>query len=178
MPPKKKPVSNYTLLNRWLFDGSSDTIIPPDVMKDTSISQLYLLYYFQGSHYSIYIDKTFNNYGIFSLDRADIFKFMKQCIQLSGYKPPFVKRGSKSKSKMVDALKEHYPFLKREEVFMVVDNIDASDDKDAIYEMFGFYKPKKKKTTKAEKKKMEKHAKVKAEAKVSLDDLMGNFDDN
>jgi len=176
MAKAKKPISNYTLLSRWLNDGSKDTLIPEDVVNDKSISQLYILYYFQQSHFNLYINETFNNYGLFSMDRCEIFKFMKQCIQLTGYKPPFVQRGSKLKSKMVDAIKVKYTFLKKEELFMLVDFIDVSDEKDSIYEMFGFYKPKKKKTTKAERKRMEKQKpEQKLVKEVSLGDLMENF---
>ena len=175
MPPKKSKPSSYTLLNKWFYDGSKTTEIPEDVIKDKSIGQMYLLYYFQGSSYGLVIDKMFNNYGIFAMDRRDIFVFMKQCITLSGYRPPFVKRGSKSKSKLVDVLRLKYPYIKREETFMLVENIDNSDEKDAVYEMFGFYKPKKKKTTKAEKKVMEKEAEVQKKDEVSLDSLMENF---
>jgi len=175
MPPSKQPVSNYTLLNRWLYDGSKTTEVPEDVVNDKSISQLYLLYYFQSSHYISYISKTFNNYGLFAMDRVEIFKFLKQCIELCGYRPPFVKRGPKTKSKMLDALKVKYPFLKKEEVFMLIEQIDNSDEKDTIYEMFGFYKPKKKKTTKAEQKRMEIDAGEQKQKEVSLTDLMENF---
>jgi len=175
MPPDKKPLSNYTLLTRWLYDGSKTTNIPDDVINDKSISQLYLLYYFQCSHYISYISKTFNNYGLFSMDRVEIFKFLKQCIELTGYRPPFIKRGSKTKSKMLDVLKFKYPFLKKEEVFMLIEQIDNSDEKDSIYEMFGFFKPKMKKLTKAEQQRIEKVSGEQKQKEVSLNDLMENF---
>lgn len=175
MAKSPKPISNYTLLNRWLYDGSSTTTIPEAIIKDKSISQLYLLYYFQSSHYNLYINNIFNNYGIFSLDRLEVFYFLKQCIQLSGYRPPFVKRVSKTKIDMVKVLSLKYPYLKKEEIFMVVEHINGSDEKDTIYEMFGFYKPRKKKTTKAEKKQIEKKVEEQKLKEVSLTDLLGNF---
>ena len=175
MTREKKPVSNYTLLNRWLFDGSKTTIIPEDVIKDKSISQLYLLYYFQSSHYNLYINNTFNNYGLFAMDREEIFQFLKDCISSTGYRPPFIKRTPKKKNRLVDSLVEKYPYLKKEEIFMMVELIDASDEKDSIYEMFGFYMPKKKKITKAEAKRMEKEAAEQKTKEVSLTDLLGNF---
>jgi hypothetical protein len=105
------------------------------------------------------------------MDRLDIFRTLKECVTMSGYKPPFVPRQSKRKSKMVDVLKFKYPYLKKEELFMMVDFIDDSEDKDSIYEMFGFYKPKKKKTTKADKAKMKKIQ----DEQLGIGDLMGNF---
>jgi len=176
MAPSKKSVSNYTLLNRWLFDGSATTSIPVDVVKDKSIGQSYLLYYFQSSHYNLYINSIFNNYNLFALNRLEIFSFLKQCISMSGYRPPFIKKAPKKTNKLVKVLIDKYPFLKREEIFMMIDFIDGSDEKDSIYEMFGFYKPKKKKVTKAEKKRMEKESSEQKNKEVSLTDLLGNFE--
>jgi hypothetical protein len=177
MAPKKnnKP-SNYTLLSKWLYDGSKTTEIPEDVVKDKSISQLYLLYYFQYSSYGLVINKMFNNYGIFNLDRVEVFKFLKHCVTLSGYRPPFIKRAKKDKTKMMAVLRQMYPYLRREEVIMLIDFIDESDEKDAIYETLGFYKPKKKKLTKAEKKRMEKESEEQKKEEVSLTSLMENFE--
>jgi len=172
---ENKPVSNYTLLTRWLFDGSTITQIPVEVVQDKSISQMYILYYFQMSHLNIYIDKYFNNYNLFALDRLDLFKFLKQSIQLCGYKPPFVKKGPKIKNKLVDILKGKYPYLKKEELFMLVDFIDNSEEKDSVYEMFGFYSPKKKKITDAERKRMKQKTSEQKDKEISLEDLMENF---
>ncbi len=172
---KTKPVSNYTILNRWMFDGNQNSTMPLQLIDDKSISPMYVLYYFQMSKYSTYINKVFNNYYIFSMSKIDMFKFLKKCSLLSGYKPPFLKRTPKKKSQMVDALKVKYPYLKREEVFMLVDFIDASNDKDTIYEMFGFYTPKKKKVTNAEKKQLEKEKEETKSKEINLNSLIGNF---
>lgn len=177
MPKKKTKVSTYTILNRWLFDGSASSKVPDDVIKDKSIGHMNLLYFFQCSHYGLVVSKLFNNWGLFSLDRVEVFNFLKQCVLLSGYRPPFIQRGPKKKSKFFDLLKLKYPYLKREEVFMLVDLIDVSEDKDAYYEMFGLYTPKKKKTTKVQRKEMLKEFKKleQPNESTSLDDLMRNF---
>jgi len=152
--PAEKKVSIYTILNRWFFDGSKTTKIPDDVEKDKSISQMYLLYYFRSSPYGLIISKLFNNWNIFSLDRIELLYFLKECISLSGYKPPFIQKIPSKKNKLVDCLKEKYPFLKIEEIFMMVESIDKSDEKDNYYEMFGIYSPKAKKVTKAQREKV------------------------
>lgn len=174
MPPTKKPISNYTLLNRWLYDGSKTTKIPEDVLKDKSIGQTFLIYFFQYSHYNIVINKLFNNYGLFSLEREDIFKFVKECVLLSGYKQQFISKAPKTTSKLYTILKNKYPFLKKQEINLLIENIDNSDQKDDVYEMFGFYKPKKKKTTVAEKNKIKKIISEQKD-KIELDELMENF---
>jgi len=173
---KVKPLSPYTLLNRWLYDGSRSTQVPEDVLKDKSVSQLYLLYFFQASPFILYISKHFNNYGLFQMDREDVFKFIKECVLLTGYRPPFVQRLKPPKSKFVDCLRLKYPFLKDEELWMLVDIIDKSDEKDNIYEMFGLYTPKKKKLTKVEQKKLQEESHIQKTAGISGDELLGNFE--
>jgi len=179
MPAPKKKTSNWSLLNRWLYDGSRDTIIPEDVVNDKGIGQMFILYHFQCSSFIVVISKLFNNWSLFNLDRVEVLKFAKKAIQTSGYKPPFIQRTPKTKSKISDILKLKYPYLKREEIYMLVEFIDVSDQKDSIYEMFGLYKPKSKKTSKAQQEKMKKESKKELkkvqESAVSLDSIMENF---
>jgi len=169
---KEKKLSPYTLLNRWLFDGSKSTKIPEDIEKDKSISHMYLLYFFRPSSYGLIISKLFNNWNLFSLDRIEVFYFLKECVMMSGYKPPFVQKIPAKKSKLVDILQEKYPFLKNEELFMLVENIDKSDEKDSVYEMFGLYSPTKKKLTKSQQDQFKQEVKKES---ISLDNLMENF---
>ena len=175
---KEDKVSSYTILNRWLYDGSTSTKIPEEIEKDKSISQMYILYYFRPSPYGLVISKLLNNWGIFSLDRLEVFQFMKQCIMLTGYKPPFIQKVPAKKNKISGMLKEKYPYLKNEEIFMMIDIIDKSDEKDRIYEMFGIYSPSKKKLTKAQKEKFVEDVKVikeNQEKEYDLNKLMENF---
>lgn len=171
---KEKTVSPYTTLNRWLFDGSKDTKIPEEMITDKSIGQMYLLNFFKSSPYGMVISKLFNNWSLFSLDRIEVLCFLKDCVLRSGYKPPFVAKVPSRKNKLVNELKYKYPFLKNEEMFMIVDIIDNSEEKDSIYEMFGLYSPKKKKLTIAQKKQFQESVK---KEQVGLDELTGVFDD-
>ena len=175
MQDKDKKVSPYSLLNRWFFDGSKDTKLPEDIVKDKSISHMYLLYYFRPSPYGLVISKLFNNWNLFSLDRDEVLYFMKQCILLCGYKPPFVQKVPPKKNKLVDELVVKYPYLKKDEVFMLVEMIDNSEEKDSIYEMFGLYSPTKKKLTKAQREEFNENVKKEKKTKIELNDLMENF---
>lgn len=172
---KERKVSTYSLLNSWLYDGSASTVIPPDVAADKSLGQMNLLYYFRSSSYGLVISKLFNNWNLFALDRVEVLYFLKQCVMLSGYKPPFIQKVPAKKSKLADELKRVYPFLKKDEVFMIVDSIDNSTDKDKVYETFGLYSPKTKKTTKAQQKQFAETVKNIKENSLSLDNLMENF---
>ncbi len=144
-------VSPYTLLSRWFLDGSATTEIPKECIK--AVSPLYLLMYFQASPYICYISKHFNNYGLFQMPKEDIFRFMKLIISHTGYKAPFIKSEKVTESALIGCLKRQYNDLKTQEVGMLVDIINESEEKESIYEMFGLYKPKTKKVTAAEKKK-------------------------
>lgn len=176
MQDKEKKVSVYTILNRWLYDGSMTTKIPDDVISDKSISQIYLLYYFRGSPYGLVIDKIMNNWGIFSIDRNEILYFLKQCISASGYKPPFIQKIQTKKNKLYDVLKEKHPFLKPYEVSLLIEFVDQSSEKEQIYEMFGMYSPTKKKLTKVQQQQFYKEI-SETKKEVTLDCLMENFNE-
>ena len=173
MRAKEKTISSYTILNNWFYDGSKETTIPDEVIKDKSIGQMYLLNFFKSSAYGMVISKLFNNWGLFELDRIEVLKFMKECILLSGFKQPFFQRVPPKKSKLVDEFKSKYPFLKKEELFMIVDIVDNSEEKEQVYEMFGLYTPTKKKLTKEQKESFNTENK---KEKVSLDSLMESFE--
>jgi hypothetical protein len=170
----KKP-SVWQILNRWLYDGSKDSKMPVELETDKSIGQMNLLYYFRCSPYGLVISKLMNNWGLFSLDRVEVLYFLKECVYLSGYKPPFIQKIPGKKNKLYEHLKEKYPYLKLEEINMLVGFVDESEEKDTIYEMFGIYSPKKKKITESSKKKTEK-TKTAVTEELSLDNLLGNFE--
>ena len=176
MQDKEKKVSVYTILNKWLYDGSASTKLPDEVESDKSISQMYLLYYFRASPYGLVIDKLMNNWGIFSLDRNEVLCFLKQCISVTGYKPPFIQKIPTKKNKLFDILKEKYPFLKPGEVSMLIEFVDQSTEKDQIYEMFGIYSPTKKKLTKAQQTQFYKDV-SEDKKETAVNTLLENFDE-
>lgn len=141
-------VSPYTLLNNWLLDNNKDSIIPEDLVNDKTIGPQYILYFFQGSIYQPFISNLFNNYGVFQLDRLEVFKLVKQAVRLSGFRQKYIKRFTESKTKLSKSLKSQYPYLKYDDVNLLVDKIEESDDRETIYEMLGLSVPKKVKTSK------------------------------
>ena len=139
-------ISIYTVLNRWLYDGSSVSPMPPELIKDTRIGSQYILYYFKSSMYNLYFNKHFNNYDIFQMPRIDILKFLKKCVLLTGYKPPFIPKTKTARSKIAKILKGKFPYYKWHDVDMLVTLIDKREDKAQIYETLGLYQPRKTKT--------------------------------
>lgn len=180
----EKKVSPYTLLNRWLFDNNRNSEIPEEIVKDKAIGPQYVLYFFQGSSYQRLINEMFNNYGVFQLDRLEVFKMVKEAARLSGFKPKFIPRYSETKTKLAKALKKRYPYLKYNDVNLLVEEIEESEDRDVVYEMLNLKAPRKYKTKKETKQHQQYiESKPKEELKVeepsnsyTWRDLMTNFE--
>ncbi len=149
---KNKPPSPYTLLNKWLYDGSENSILPKEVIEAREIGSQYILWYFKNSIYNVYINKHFNNFEIYKLDKETVLLFLKRAIIDTGFKPQFMPRQKSTSTKIGKILKLRYPYFKKDDVNLLVSLIDDSEEKDQIYETLGLYAPKKKKTTKANQK--------------------------
>jgi len=172
-----KKVSPYTVLNRWIYDGSKTTTLPQELIDDKVIRTDIILYHFQCSKYIPYISELFNTYDVYQLSKIDVFKFLKQCVRDSGFKPSFFAKIKTEKNKLYKVLKLKFPYLKSYDIELLIDQIDNSVQKDAIYETLGFYTPKKKKSTKSDIDMIKNTPTVedKENSKVKLDDLMGSF---
>lgn len=166
----KVTVSPYQILNAWIRDGQLNSPIPEELLNG-AINQSVILYYFVSSpKFFVYINKTFNNFSIFSLNLSDILKLMKEIVYYTSYRPPYTPKAAKDvQTKLYELLKSKYPYYKNEEIRMIVDFIDNNDDiKDDVYEHFGLRLPKTKKNTKTEFKK--KMAQI-----VTKDDLLNSL---
>ena len=53
-----------------------------------------------------------------------------------------------NQTKIEKILKQKYPYFKKDDVRLLVNIIDDSEEKDNVYETLGLFKPKKTKTTK------------------------------
>jgi hypothetical protein len=143
-----KKLSPYTLLNRWLYDGSNETKIPDDVRDGKEIGPQYIIWFFKNSIYNSWVNEHFNNFGVYALDKNDILKFMKKCILDCGYKPQYIPKQRQTTTKIAKILKQKHPYYKKDDIRLLVDIIDVSEEKDNIYETLGLFNPKKTKTTK------------------------------
>lgn len=144
----------YQFLNKWLRDGNLTSEYPKELEGTRLINGVFFLNYFESSQkYFPFINKLFNNFGLFELKVKELAILLKEMLYYTGFKQPFIKRTKKSdNNKLVSILKKKYPYYKHEEVLMAVDIIDNSAEKDIIYEMFGLYSIKTKKLTKKEQK--------------------------
>lgn len=164
-------INPYELLNRWLKDGNLKSPYPAELEDSKAISQVFFLNYFESSpKYFPLVNKLFNNFGLFSIPVKELCIQLKEMLIATGYRQPFVKRGKKAdENKLISILTKKYPYYKKEEISMVVDFIDNSDDKEIIYEMFGLRTVKSKKLNAAEK----KERKQKLDTIINSDNLLG-----
>ena len=165
----KDPYLAYKLLDKWLYDGSKTSPIPKEVVDDKKIGPNHLLYFFKG-HHIVYISKYFNNFGVYQLDRLEIFKMIKDIIQRSAYVPPPNKRRYKvNRSKIFKELWRKYPYLKPDDINLLAEKLEDMECRDAVFEMFGLEKPKKVKERKTKKKPKKKDTNT-------MESLLENFE--
>jgi hypothetical protein len=148
----------YSTFFNWAFSGNIKDPIPigegiPEILKYNSpIHATFLLKTFVANgKLNFYLNKYLNNIGLRYIDKEDLFYFIKQCI--IDFK---INRRSIHYSKwshndaLTNKLTKKFPLLKKDEIQILSDEIDKSDDKDAIYRTLGLDKKEfdKKKTKK------------------------------
>jgi hypothetical protein len=156
-----------TFIN-WAFDGSLDTPIPkpevdsggnvitPDILKSSGpLNQRYVVSMFmKNPKICLYLNKHFNNMGLWYLDKETLFKFLKRCIidfKMKRGDLLFMKSIKRDKEKLVEKLEEKFPLLKHGDLQLLSKIIDESDQKDSIYHSFGLKRISKRKVKKEKK---------------------------
>ena len=150
----------FRTYKKWLFDGRINTPIPkpkvsdngkiitPDILKYNSpISNPFMISMFlRHGPLNLYLNKVFNNYHIFSVDREDMMKFMKQCvIDFRLHYNHVVYYPRKPKNLLFDKLREKLPMLKDNDIELLCDIIEKSDYKENVYTTLNLKMPKKRK---------------------------------
>ena len=161
----------YKTFNNWLFDGRRDSPIPserkdddgkvitPDILKYNSpITHTFLISLFlRNGSLNYYLNEYFNNIGLRYLSKEEIFKFIKKCVmdfRVQKRDLMFYKRGRKNI--LYDKFREKLPILKNDDVELLCDIVERSDDRESIYDALGMKQEKKQKLKKTKKIKSEK----------------------
>lgn len=156
----------FRTFNFWLFDGKKNSPIPrpkyddngkiitPDILKYNSpITHTYVISLFlRNGLLNHYLDKYFNNISLRYLSREDLFKFIKKCVidfKIKKRDLVFYKR--RERRVLYDTLRERMPLLKNDDVLLLCDIIEKSENKDSIYDSLHLQKPKRSKLKKARK---------------------------
>lgn len=154
----------YKTFNTWLFDGSLNTPFPKATDKlnllkyNSPITHTFVLQLFlRHGKLNDYLNTYFNNIGLRYLDKEEFFKFIKKCVidfRINKRDTVFYPR--KAYNKLFDILREKFPFLKKDDVYLLIEEIDRSGDKEGVYNAVGLEAPKKRKLRTGKKVKKEK----------------------
>lgn len=156
----------FRTFNAWLFDGQKDSPIPnpkkdengkiivPDILKYNSpITHTFVTSMFlKHSPLNFYLNEYFNDINLRYLTREELFKFAKKCVQdfrIQKSQITFYPR--KPRVMLYEKLRERMPLLKNNDISLLCDIIERSNNKDSIYDSLGLDKPKKVKLKKAKK---------------------------
>jgi hypothetical protein len=156
----------FKTFSNWLFDGNIDspfpvpkkddegTVIVPDIMKYNSpITNNYVISIFlKIGNMNSYLNKYFNNVGVWYLEKDDLFKFIKRCVidfKVKRWDLIYYKR--KKEDALYHLLREKLPHLKTYDVLLLSKLINESEQKDGFYQAHGLEKMKKEKIKKTKK---------------------------
>ncbi len=93
-----------------------------------------------------YLDKYFNNMGLRYLSKEEVFKFIKKCvIDFRVRRRDTVFYKFRRQDKLYNILREKFPQFKNDDISLLCELIEKSDEKEAIYNSVGLATPKKKK---------------------------------
>jgi len=143
----------YKTFNNWLFDGNLESPFPKPTDKinllkyNSPITHVFVLQLFlRSGKLNDYLNKYFNNIGLRYLDKEEFFKFIKKCvIDFRVTKRDTVFYPRQAKNKLFDILRLKFPYLKKDDVYLLIDGIEKSDQKEGIYHALGMEVPKKRK---------------------------------
>jgi len=165
----------YRHFTRWLFDGSNTSPIPEEqemLKYNSSITLQYmLLCLLPNPKMTIYMNKYFNNFNLYSLNKKQFLHYIKHLVlklNLSqkdfNYKP----KRDDAKSKLYNKLLNKLPEFKSYDISLLCDTIDNLPEKERnkYYASFDLLKPTKRKLRKKT---------VKKSKKISLNSFIGEY---
>ena len=143
----------FRTFNTWLFDRNVSSPIPPpkngvDILKYNSpITHTFALSLFlRNGPLNHYLNKRFNNIGLRYLPKDELLKFIKKCvIDFRVKRTDTVFYKWQRQDKLYTVLREKFPQFKNNDISLLAEIIERSDNKDQIYHSLGLDIPKKKK---------------------------------
>jgi len=148
-------MADYETFYRWLFDGSLQSELPQkevylkynSPITTNRLISSFMLY----GDLNHYLNKYFNNVGLYYIEKEDIFRFIKKCIidfKVRNNSLTFV--NIKRDSNLFQSLRKKFPCLKPCDINLMMDIIDKGPDdvKNSVYESLGLLKLEKPKKAK------------------------------
>jgi len=104
-----------------------------------------------------YLNEYFNNINVRYLSRKELFIFIKKCVQqFKIQKSQITFYPRQPRVILYEKLREKMAVLKNDDVYLLCDLVEKSDNKDAIFDSLGLDKPKKTRIKKQKKLKAKK----------------------
>lgn len=157
-------MNEYKTFMSWIFDGNINSSIPqpdpecgtPDILKYNSpITHTYLISLFtKCGKLNHYLNKYMNNINLRYIDKKELMFYIKKCVienKIKRYQLHYFIY--KRKDKLFNLIRTKIPYLKNEDITMICDIINKSDEKESIYRSLGLEKTKKYKVKKINKRK-------------------------
>lgn len=147
--------SPYQIFNEWLFDRNINSPIPKpkdgvDILKYNSpITHTYIISLFlRNGSLNSYLNDYFNNINLRYIKKEELLYFIKKCvIDFRVKKRDLMFYKYQKQDKLFNNLRERFPQFKNNDISLLCDLIDRSEEKSRIYESIGLEVPKKKKVT-------------------------------
>lgn len=129
----------------WLFDGKVNSEIPEEILSYKSpITHTYVISLFTRiGCFNHFLNEYFNNIGVYYLDKKDLFKYIKECVQnfrISSRQIRYSWFGRKPI--LYKELSKRHKTLKSYEILSLCKIVDTLKDRDLIYSSLGLVKPK------------------------------------
>lgn len=146
-------MNEWQEFQEWLFDGNLDSEIPEHLCKNNSkITHIYAIRIFRNNiKLNDYLNNHLNTYDLFSLNKKELFYFIKRCVidfGVSRKTIPWFGSKKENKDKLFNKLKEKYPLLKDEEIEIIHKYVNDSERKDTVKTTLGIIKDHKKQKVK------------------------------
>lgn len=142
----------FRTYNNWLFDGQRNTPIPRtdklDILKYNSpITHTFVVSMFlRNAYLNSFLDTYFNDINLRYLTKEELFKFIKKCVMdFKIKKRDIVYYPRRQKDILFDKLRERIPTLKNDDILLLCEIIDKSENKNSVFESLGMEKQKKRK---------------------------------
>ena len=167
---KQKSKSIYSIFWDWVFDKDMRTELPEAkvILKYNSpIHSMFLLKSFMNiPSLNMYLNEYMNSINIMSIDKFELFKFIKKCvIDFKVKRKDILFIHYDKKNELFDKLRSKNAFLKGNDLELLIELINKSPNIEDIYESLGIAKKPVQKKLKTKK----------ASQKIKLEEFLANF---
>jgi len=137
----------FTSYMNWLFDGNPKSVIPEiSAAKNSPINQAWLVRMFAlNPNLNAYLNEYFNNNGLWYIDKVDLMKFMKKCVidfKVQRSSIPW-SRARTQTDKLYNVLRDKIVTQRDDEISLLCEIVNRSENRSRIYTTLGLAKPKK-----------------------------------